>query len=40
MIEADILIGTHGKPADSFTQIDVMRLPLGILTGMGSLGPE
>jgi putative Mg2+ transporter-C (MgtC) family protein len=38
MIEANVLIGTRGKPADSFAQIDVMRLPLGILSGMGFIG--
>jgi len=38
MIEANVLIGTRGRPADSFAQMDVMRLPLGILSGMGFIG--
>jgi putative Mg2+ transporter-C (MgtC) family protein len=38
MILANSLISTHGKSADSFVNIDVMRLPLGILTGMGFIG--
>ncbi|HTU93801.1 MAG TPA: MgtC/SapB family protein, partial [Gemmataceae bacterium] len=27
-----------GKPSDSFVMLDLMRLPLGILTGMGFIG--
>lgn len=38
MVLADFLLTTRGKPADSFAQIDTMRLPLGILTGMGFIG--
>ena len=38
MLEANALLSTRGKPQDSFTQMDVMRLPLGILTGMGFIG--
>ena len=29
---------TTGKPTDSFVTLDLMRLPLGILTGMGFIG--
>jgi putative Mg2+ transporter-C (MgtC) family protein len=38
MILANRLIVTVGKPADSFVQLDMMRLPLGILTGVGFIG--
>jgi putative Mg2+ transporter-C (MgtC) family protein len=38
MIQANLLLGTAGKPADSFVVMDVMRLPLGILSGMGFIG--
>jgi putative Mg2+ transporter-C (MgtC) family protein len=38
MIEANLLLGTAGKAPDSFATLDVMRLPLGILTGMGFIG--
>lgn len=38
MINANILLGTTGKQIDSFVSIDVMRLPLGILTGVGFIG--
>jgi putative Mg2+ transporter-C (MgtC) family protein len=38
MIEANYLASMRGKQADSFIQIDAMRLPLGILTGMGFIG--
>jgi uncharacterized membrane protein YhiD involved in acid resistance len=38
MILANLLIGTAGKPAGSFVQLDMMRLPLGILTGVGFIG--
>src|SRR5215470_7526905 len=37
MIEANLLLPLTGKPSDSFVQLDVMRLPLGILSGMGFL---
>jgi putative Mg2+ transporter-C (MgtC) family protein len=32
------LLGTGGKTPDSFSVLDLMRLPLGILTGMGFIG--
>ena len=38
MLEANLLLPTAGKQPDSFAQIDVMRLPLGILTGVGFIG--
>lgn len=38
MIEANLLLETVGRAADSFAQMDVMRLPLGILTGVGFIG--
>ena len=38
MIQANILIASTGRPADSFVMMDVMRLPLGILSGMGFIG--
>jgi putative Mg2+ transporter-C (MgtC) family protein len=38
MILANVLMGTTGKEAQSFVNIDVMRLPLGILTGVGFIG--
>jgi putative Mg2+ transporter-C (MgtC) family protein len=38
MIQANLLLITIGKTADSFVTLDLMRLPLGILTGMGFIG--
>jgi len=38
MILANILLSTAGKEADSFGVMDPMRLPLGILTGVGFIG--
>jgi putative Mg2+ transporter-C (MgtC) family protein len=38
MILANLLLSTSGKHPDSFVNIDPMRLPLGILTGMGFIG--
>jgi putative Mg2+ transporter-C (MgtC) family protein len=38
MIAANLLLDTHGKASDSFTVMDLMRLPLGILSGMGFIG--
>ena len=38
MIEANLLINTSGKSPTSFIQLDVMRLPLGILSGIGFIG--
>ena len=38
MIQANLLLPTAGKSTDSFVTLDFMRLPLGILTGMGFIG--
>jgi len=38
MVLANILIGTTGKTATSFVNFDPMRLPLGVLTGVGFIG--
>jgi putative Mg2+ transporter-C (MgtC) family protein len=38
MIQANLLLPTVGKTPDSFVVLDLMRLPLGILTGVGFIG--
>jgi putative Mg2+ transporter-C (MgtC) family protein len=38
MIEANLLLATTGKSADSFARMDILRLPLGILSGIGFIG--
>lgn len=38
MIQANILLAGGGRVADSFSTTDVLRLPLGILTGVGFIG--
>lgn len=38
MVQANLLLSTEGKAVDSFVNFDVMRLPLGILSGMGFIG--
>ena len=38
MIQTNLLIPTNGKPQDSYAVMDLMRLPLGILTGVGFIG--
>lgn len=38
MMSANLILPMGGKQADSYVQMDVMRLPLGILTGMGFIG--
>jgi putative Mg2+ transporter-C (MgtC) family protein len=38
MIQANILLAASGKTPASFAEMDVMRLPLGILTGVGFIG--
>ncbi|HWD41668.1 MAG TPA: MgtC/SapB family protein, partial [Fimbriimonas sp.] len=38
MIQANSLLATHGNAPDSFVRMDVMRLALGILTGVGFIG--
>jgi putative Mg2+ transporter-C (MgtC) family protein len=38
MIQANLLLSTTGKSSDSFVVFDPMRLPLGILSGIGFIG--
>jgi putative Mg2+ transporter-C (MgtC) family protein len=38
MVQANWLINTVGKTPNSFVTLDLMRLPLGILTGVGFIG--
>lgn len=38
MLQANLLLGTAGRSPDSFVILDLMRLPLGILTGVGFIG--
>ncbi|WGR98566.1 MgtC/SapB family protein [Bradyrhizobium sp. ISRA443] len=38
MIQANLLLSVDGKGSTSFIQLDLMRLPLGILTGVGFIG--
>lgn len=38
MLQANWLMTTTGKTPDSFVVLDLMRLPLGILTGVGFIG--
>ena len=38
MILCNILLSTNGMTSDSFVKIDPMRLPLGILSGIGFIG--
>jgi putative Mg2+ transporter-C (MgtC) family protein len=38
LVLANLLLTTRGKPSDSFVQLDMMRLPLGVLTGIGFIG--
>jgi putative Mg2+ transporter-C (MgtC) family protein len=38
MILANLLLTTRGREADSFGVMDAMRIPLGILTGVGFIG--
>ena len=38
MIQVNLLINTNGKPSNSYVVMDLMRLPLGILTGVGFIG--
>ncbi|HVS73212.1 MAG TPA: MgtC/SapB family protein [Phycisphaerae bacterium] len=38
MVLTNLLINTNGRPANSFVQFDIMRLPLGLLSGMGFIG--
>lgn len=38
MIQVNLLLPTAGRSADSFVMNDLMRFPLGILTGVGFIG--
>jgi putative Mg2+ transporter-C (MgtC) family protein len=38
MLQANALLDQLGKGKDSFATLDLMRLPLGVLTGMGFIG--
>ena len=38
MIQMNLLMPTNGRPSDSYAVMDLMRLPLGILTGVGFIG--
>jgi putative Mg2+ transporter-C (MgtC) family protein len=38
MIQVNLLLLSAGKPSDSFVVLDLMRLPLGVLSGMGFIG--
>ncbi|RWC39186.1 MgtC/SapB family protein [Mesorhizobium sp.] len=38
MVQANILLGVGGKSPDSFGSMDVLRFPLGVLTGVGFIG--
>ena len=38
MIQMNLLMPTNGKPPNSYAVMDLMRLPLGILTGVGFIG--
>lgn len=38
MLQVNVLLIQHGKAQDSFVVLDLMRLPLGILSGMGFIG--
>ena len=38
MIMVNLMMATAGRHGDSFIMLDLMRLPLGILSGMGFIG--
>jgi putative Mg2+ transporter-C (MgtC) family protein len=38
MLQVNVLLPVTGKTAESFSVLDLMRLPLGILSGMGFIG--
>jgi putative Mg2+ transporter-C (MgtC) family protein len=38
MIQGNLLLDMVGKAPDSFSHIDILRMPLGILTGVGFIG--
>lgn len=38
MLQANLLLDTRGRASDSFIMMDLMRFPLGILSGIGFIG--
>ena len=38
MLQANLLLAMGGRKPDSFVMLDLMRLPLGILCGIGFIG--
>jgi putative Mg2+ transporter-C (MgtC) family protein len=38
MLQVNLLLPMQGKTSSSFAVMDLMRLPLGILSGMGFIG--
>lgn len=38
MIQSNVLINSSGRPSDPFVVMDTMRLPPGILSGIGFIG--
>ena len=38
MLQANLLMGSVGKDSSSFVVLDLMRMPLGILSGIGFIG--
>jgi putative Mg2+ transporter-C (MgtC) family protein len=38
MLQANLMMNSVGKASDSFVVLDLMRLPLGILSGVGFIG--
>ncbi|MER9327301.1 MgtC/SapB family protein [Mesorhizobium sp. M0488] len=38
MIQANMLLDVTGKGPDAFSRMDVLRFPLGVLTGVGFIG--
>ena len=38
MLQVNLLLSLRGRTSDSFVMNDLMRLPLGILSGMGFIG--
>lgn len=38
MIEANLMLAVDGRTSSSFTMMDALRFPLGVLTGIGFIG--
>jgi len=38
MIQVNLLFNMAGRPADAYVTLDLMRLPLGVLSGIGFIG--